>query len=614
MDKEVLNSFKGHKKHYSEEKYELFFDYNNSYSFENMIKEINKSRTYQLNTEEIKNKRTYQLKTDNINKINHICYNNYSALDYNNNSFNKSYNEFQSTKINSSFNSSSLNEYIQQKKEAFIKISNSMSNIINKHCNNTENNLKKNTDKNKIYKFNKDKNINQIVKHLIEAYSKDELKFIKDKISNKVDEEEEPQPEHLFIYPNQNINNKTNLKLSPNSPSFLKINNNNKNMKTFNNYSNKNIESNKREFFTKINKNINYKPIKINTKNISNKKKSKNDTHKTNKSFLLNKTDIFKSNNNNVKFKPEFYTYIKCKTSFEYIDNFLKRQKTYNNYITNKNLNLKNNKNVIENKIHTFIPNTTITSNSKYSIKLQAKRFNESKNNKTKRMLYNALKIRKEIKDNIIMKHNKSFSFNPNINKYKYKSKDLTIKKALEKKCIKNNKNENNNNKELTPVKYKNHQYDYVKSIYRNDSELLKRIKEQSEKKIKKYEKLKTEYENEKLEGCTFKPDMSKTQNKSLSYVKKYNKDGINNNYIDNNSCNKKDNKNFTYVDFYQFKKNNRNKGDKKNKIKDIERIGSLTPIIISKQLTKDNSSKKLSNNKNKLIMHKLLLDNKPDD
>ena len=613
MDKELLNLFKGHKKHYSEEKYELFFDYNNSYSFENMIKEINNNRTYQLKTEEIKNKRTYQLKTENINKINHNCYNNYSTHDYNNNSFNKSYNEFQSTKINSSFNSSSLNEYIQKKKEAFIKISNSMNNIINKHCNNMENNLEKNTDKN-INKFNKDKNLNQIVKHLIEAYSKDELKFIKDKISNIVDEEEEPQPEHLFIYPNQNINNKINLKLSPNSPSFLKINNNNKNMKAFNNHSNKNIENNKREFFTKINKNINYKPIKITTKNISNKKKSKNDTHKTNKSFLLNKTDVFKRNNNNVKFKPEFYTYIKCKTSFECIDNFLKRQKTYNNYITNKNLNLKNNKNIIDNKIHTFIPNTTITSNSNYSIKLQAKRFNESKNDKAKRMLYNTLKIRKEKKDNIILKHNKSFSFNPNINKYKYKNKDLTIKKTLTKKSIKNNKNENNNNKELTPVKYKNHQYDYVKSIYRNDNELLKRIKEQSEKKIKKYEKLKNEYENEKLEGCTFKPDISKTHNKSLNYVTKYNKDRNNKNNIGNNSYNEKDNKNFTYMDFYQFKKNNRNKDDKKNKIKDIDRIGSLTPIIISKQLTKNNSSKKLNNNKNKLIMHKLLLDNNPDD
>ena len=52
MDKEVLNSFKGHKKHYSEEKYELFFDYNNSYSFENMIKEINNNRADKLKTEE----------------------------------------------------------------------------------------------------------------------------------------------------------------------------------------------------------------------------------------------------------------------------------------------------------------------------------------------------------------------------------------------------------------------------------------------------------------------------------------------------------------------------------------------------------------------------------
>ena len=616
MDNEALNVNKEHKKHYSEEKYELYFDYNNSYSFGNMIKEINNNRTYQLKSEGYNR---------NNNNFNHNCYNNYSGNEYNYNSFNKSFNEIQSTKINSSFNSSSLNEYIQQKKEAFIKISNSMNKIINKHKNNyynkEEDNIEINTDKNSNYDYNKDKNLNQIVDHLIKAYSKDELKYIKDKINNKVDEdEEEPQPEKLYIYPNQNKKNKINLKLSSESPSFLKINNKN-NLKVNNNHINKNITNNKTQFFKKINKNINYKPIKINTKNISNKKNAKSNNnyiHKPeNNTFLLNKTNIFKNNNHNIKFKPEFYTYIKCKTSFECIDNFLKRQKSYNKYISTKKINLKNNKNNIENKSNTFIPNTTFTSNSKYSIKLQAKRFKESKNDKNKRMLYDTMKLRKEKNNILILKHNKSFSFNPNINKYKNKdNKDLTMKKALTKKNSKNNVNENKN-KELTPVKYINHKFDYVKSIYKNDGELFKRIKEQSEKKVKKYEKLKTEYDKEKLEGCTFKPDMSKTYYKNLSYIDKYNKENTNKKNKrknKNDNSNEKDNKNFTYVDFYQYKKKAK-KNDKKNKSKDIEKIGSLSPIVISKKITKNISSDKLTNdNDNFLIMHKLLLHNKPDN
>ena len=585
MDNESINLIKTHKKNYSEEKYELFFDYNNSYNSENTIKEVNNSRTYQLKTDEMNDKRIYQLKPDNYNNISHNCYNNYSLYDYNYKSFNKSDNEAQSTKYNSTFISSSLNEYIQQKKEAFNKISNSMNNIINKHYASTENNIEKNADKNIFFNLNKNKNLNQIVNHLIKVYSIEELKFIKDKINNKVDEEDEPQPEKLlYIYPNHNNKNKNNLFLISDYPSFIKINNNKKNMIIKNNDVNKKIDNNKMQFFKKINKNINYKPIKISNKNIPNKKKSKiNDIHKVNKSSLLNKTYIFK-NNNYVKFKPEFYTYIKCKTSIECIENFLKRQKTYNNILTNKKLNLKNNKNILDNKINTFIPNTSITSNSKYSIKLQAKRFNESKNDKANRMLYNAMQEKKEKNKKLIMKYNNSFSFNPNINKYKNKNKDSAKKKALTKKSSRNNINKNDNkNKELTPIKFKNHKYDYVKSIYRNDSELFKRIKEQSEKKIKKYEKLKTEYDNEKLVGCTFKPDMSKTHNKNLSYIIKFNKDGNNKINIRNKSSNEKDNKSFTYVDFYRFKRFSKTKMIKKSKNKDIERIGSLTPIIISK-------------------------------
>ena len=158
-----------------------------------------------------------------------------------------------------------------------------------------------------------------------------------------------------------------------------------------------------------------------------------------------------------------------------------------------------------------------------------------------------------------------------------------------------------------------NHKFDYVTSIYKNDSDLLKRIKEQNEKKKKKYEQLKIESDNEKLEECTFKPDMSKTFNKKLSYNRKYKT-------TNNNSHKKdKDNKSFTYVEFYQYKKNkgnsnikNKNKGHTENKNKEIEKIGSLTPIIIPKKITKTNSINKNNENDSFSIIHKLILENKP--
>ena len=68
-----------------------------------------------------------------------------------------------------------------------------MNKIINKHKkeNNDYNSI--NSKQNKKLNYNNKKNLNNIVEHLIKAYSKDELKLIKEKLNNKVDEyEEEP--------------------------------------------------------------------------------------------------------------------------------------------------------------------------------------------------------------------------------------------------------------------------------------------------------------------------------------------------------------------------------------------------------------------------------------
>ena len=197
--------------HYNEEKCKLFFDYDNSYSLEKLTND-KISKTYTLNN-------NYQ-----HSKIN--CYNiysnNYIGNNDNYNTSNKSYDDLKSTKINSSFNSIALNDFIQNKKNTFKNLFNSMDKIIDKHKNDV-NILTNNYESKKQNNLNdKKENLNKIVDHLIKVYSKDELKFIKEKIDNKVEEEEEePQPEKLLYTKHKNY-----LKLSSDIPSFLKTNNN----------------------------------------------------------------------------------------------------------------------------------------------------------------------------------------------------------------------------------------------------------------------------------------------------------------------------------------------------------------------------------------------------
>ena len=592
MESKLSKKINKNNKYYNEEKIDLFYDYSNNFNYKNNSNKENKEIHYS-NTD-------YYSKIDN-NYENYSINNNYYSSD-------KCYNEDSSSVINikSVFNSNTLKDYIKNKKEIFNKISNSMNNIINKH--------KKEEDKyNFLYKFenhkldnkNNDENLNKIVDHLIKAYSKDELKLIKEKINKKVDEdEEEPIPEKLSFIKKENNTNK--LKVSSDSPLFLRNTNNNNighynnNNKLKNNTINKSNDKIKKQYFKKINKNFKYKPVKINCSNISNIKSTKNKI-----------TNISNDNNNysneiNSKFKPEFYTYIKCKTSFECLDNFLKRQKSYNNYITNKKINLRNIRNISENKQLTFKPNTSFTSSSKYSIKLKAQRLDESYIDKANRLIYESIEKKKENNKNLKLKYNQSFSFTPNINKQNKIYNKKSIKRSKTKKNESYNKKEIS--KDLTPIKYVNHKFDYVKSIYKNDNELFKRIKEQSEKKIKKYEKLKIENDIEKMEGCTFKPDMSKTYHKNLSYSK--NKNTKKRVDIKNND---NQNKNFTYTDFYQYKKNKQkiNKKYFENiNNKDIRKVGSLTPIIISKKLKDINSqNKRKDKNDNFLALHKLVLD-----
>ena len=153
------------------------------------------------------------------------------------------------------------------------------------------------------------------------------------------------------------------------------------------------------------------------------------------------------------------------------------------------------------------------------------------------------------------------------------------------------NSNSNNRLKNIDDIYYSNI------NIKNNKIPRFKKY----EKKLKKYEQIKTEQNIEKLKECTFKPDMSKTINRNLSYNKKH---ITTNNDNDNN-------KSFNYVDFYQYKKSKENK--KENKIKKSnEKNILIKKNVNNKKLKlkeiKNDTDIKTSNNKKFLEFHSLII------
>ena len=442
-----------------EKKYNLFFDYLNSFNAEHIKKNI-----YHPSN-----------KTSLSNISNYI----------NNN-------KIYSKNINPEYNSISLNEKIKERKKAFNNIYISINKILNKYKNN--NNIinesnKENQDINIKNKLN-NKNVNRIAEHLINTFSKDELKLIKEKINNKMEEDDEPKPEIYLPYHHHIKNKKSNKKL-----------------KMIDNLINVHNKHNKYKTFDRIKLNI----------------ENKNPKEKFNNKKIIKRN----SNNNNTQINSTFLTYAKCKTSFECLDNLIKKRKNknkkYNKLQTEFNINIKN-----KNKNKT--PNRSTNISSKYLIKSKIK------------------KKEKEEK-----------------NEYTY-----------------------------TPIKYINHKYDYIKSLYKNDKFLMKRIKDKMNKNNKKYEKIKEEQNKEILDQCTFKPNINRTSSKAH-----YNR----NNKIKYNLT-ETNNKNLTYIDFYQYKKNMAKKRGKNQIINK-----SLTLKENPKKLTKTKSDKKKNLNKNKFLeFHQLII------
>jgi len=95
--------------------------------------------------------------------------------------------------------------------------------------------------------------------------------------------------------------------------------------------------------------------------------------------------------------------------------------------------------------------------------------------------------------------------------------------------------------------KYINHQYDNVNSIYKNDQELMSRLKEENIKRKNKVDLLRKEQENKTFEGYTFKPDINRN---NLSYM----------NNINNKFYNKELEHEISYSNNYNKKKIFQNK------------------------------------------------------
>ena len=299
----------------------------------------------------------------------------------------------------------------------------------------------------------------------------------------------------------------------------------------------------------------------------------KYNTHKKNSKLLITNNLIRKDylkniNKNNTSNKP-----IKLKT--ENITNYIK--------IKNNTQNKKSSKKIIERNINSNLqlnPSFLTYAKCKTSLECLDNFLKRKKNKKTKS------------EKNKINKGSKTPNLSMNTSaKYLIRS----IKK------LNKDNNDKNEKKETTPVKYVNHKYDYIKSLYRNDKNLLARINEHRDKKIKEYERIKTEQNKEKLEQCTFKPDLSKSFHKNNNQKRKKFKP-INDKYIQTEI----DNKNSSYLEFYQYKKN-------KEKILNIKKERSnkkgesLSLNIIPKNLKKTKSDKKIKDSKF-LEFHQLII------
>ena len=265
--------------------------------------------------------------------------------------------------------------------------------------------------------------------------SKNSSKSFKDIIKNKINNLKEVfskySPEKniraLTQYNSGNINDKKKYKRNFTTSLNKKIKNNKailknnlmnfKNQCEDNNFSSKNNEyfRQSRNNGLKINPNfmnfnksskkdnnnnrINYQLNTYNEQNIQNNNNLDVYNRLYNKNYYKKKkNNIISSKEEDCTFNPKLLSKFNEKIE---INNFILRQEKFNKYIKQKKINLKKDVNENESKKCTFTPNTSCTSNSKYSIKLEAQRQDESKLDKTNRMVYEHIKKIEEKNNNI---------------------------------------------------------------------------------------------------------------------------------------------------------------------------------------------------------------------
>ena len=188
-----------------------------------------------------------------------------------------------------------------------------------------------------------------------------------------------------------------------------------------------------------------------NFKRISNKKNSNSldvysRLYKTRNTYDNNRINYYDSDEINCYFQPITNSNKKKENNNICFKSFMKRQKLFNNYLIQKKLAMKNNINEIQNKKCTFTPNTSCTSNSIYSIKLDAQRIDETYLDKINRI------IKKDISNNNCYTN---IACNNSINNY------INYKNNLNYKKLKRNQSANFLNKSKSKDK-RSHKHSYI--------------------------------------------------------------------------------------------------------------------------------------------------------
>ena len=394
--------------------------------------------------------------------------------------------------------------------------------------------------------------------------SKKNSKSFKDMIKNKLNNLKyiikNNSPENNIKFKTQNNSGKDNIfkKIKKNiSSSVNKKLSKNKNI----NLSNFNFQRNQpnNDYFNNNDTNSN-SFINFNKSKKKEDNKSNLDVYNRlyNKSYYKKKNKIIIREENKYTFNPQLLSQFQDKEkNVEDIENFIKRQEKFNDYIQQKKLGLKIDINKKEGKKYTFTPNTSCTSGSKYSIKLEAQRQEESKLDKTNRMVYEQIKKMEVKNNNLFLMYNNQYSFIPSINKKinfkKFKNFPSQLNPKRKAKNITTYKKEKNNDI-IIPHKYKNHQYDDVKSHYKNDKELMMRIKEENQNKKKKIDIMRREQDNIKFQKYTFKPVINRNNLNYMNNVHLNSEDLFHNKSLD---------KNISYTSNYNKKKNLQNKDNR---------------------------------------------------